>query len=355
MIDAEAEGQRFEVRSERLHWIEPELAAAMLFTLQKEAGRWLRDAQGSWQQRAALEDKIEDVTRLLMEHAPGHVAVFPADESEGGCSQVSAVLVRFTAELRETVSRLAQIVRENQLTHVARGLDRGDCGWRVRYGRDPERFISATTTLYVTASELWVEARSGLSQSVFKSQCLSLWDVVPEDELGVRATELPRVLNRSRFEREADALHRLRDAHEVFESGLASVREPHERPNVGEEIPEAMKRWLSAEQRHALEVTRDALGELDEQLAEWETQLELEEQRLGEALLGVRPGDIAIAEVRGKTRRLFVEHVTAHVGRGSPLAVIQGRPFRQDGKPGKRREMAFIRIPWDPDESPAVW
>lgn len=354
MIDAAAEDHRFRIRDGWLQWIEPEFAAAMLFTLQRESERWLRQRSDSAQQRLALERKIEDVSRVLLEHAPGTVTVFTACEKASTWYGLEAVLVRFSPELRQTVARMAQIVRDHGLTHVARGLDRGDCGWRVRYAGDPERFISATTTLYVDAGELWVEATSRMSDAVFRSRRFSLWDVVPEDQLGVRVTELPPVLTVTRFGRRADALRRLLEADQVLEQGLDALRERDMQPDTGETLPEVLKMWLSEDERRALDVTRAAIASVQDRLEEWESALELERMRVAEELLDVRPGDVAVAEVRGRTVRMLVDHVTASLLPDSLLAVVNGRPFRKDGKPGKRQETAYIEIPWEPDRKRVV-
>ena len=342
----------FDICDGRLQSLDPEFAAAMLFRLQHDAKHWFSEKRQRVQARLALERSVAELTAILLEHAPGITAVFEPDDSRASVGSVEAICVRLSPTLRKTIARMAQLVRDNDLAYVVRTLDRGDSGWRCRYVGDPARYISATTTVYVSASEVWVKGHSRVTDAVFVGKPISLWDLVPEDELGVRVIELPKVLPGCQARPYAEELQRITEARKALAEAQDAVCEGGDLAAPGKGLPDAVRICLLDEERHALEVAREAMASLGPRLEQWEAELELTQQALAESVLDARPGDVVIANVQGRAVRLLVDHISGFPTDDGFLMHVSGRRFRKDGTPGKRNQDIFVRAPRDGENGP---
>jgi hypothetical protein len=333
----------FTLSGEVLTWIDPEYAASLIILAQRELPRILDSEAGSIQQRLARERALRELSELLLPLAAETVAVFKPQAKRTTWYGMDAILVRFTSELRRCVAAMAQLAREHGLSSTARGLDRGDCGWRIRYAGDPEQFVSATAVIHVSPTELWVEAHSAMDDAVFIGERFSLWELIPEDVLGLRFKVLPPVLSRSVAASLSDKLTRLAEAESVHEMARRALDGMEGLPNAAT-IPAGLSMWLDDTQREAIHTVRESLADLERRMDRWESELELEHARLVEEILDVRPGDIVVASIRGNRARLLVEDVSGFISNEGYLASITGRRFRKDGIPGKRQDTTYVQL-----------
>ena len=83
---------------------------------------------------------------------------------------------------------------------------------------------------------------------------------------------------------------------------------------------------------------REALARIEDELADWETELEAERSALAQSILGIEIEDIVAAENRGRFLRLSVTGVTLYASDKGATFIISGTRFRKDGTLGKLQD-----------------
>ncbi|MDF1775734.1 MAG: hypothetical protein P1V13_06885 [Rhizobiaceae bacterium] len=113
------------------------------------------------------------------------------------------------------------------------------------------------------------------------------------------------------------------------------------------EIPDqklalADKIWFGKES--PFRAAREAWRHLQDELEQWEKELEAERSALAQSILGIGVGDIVAAENSGRFLRLSVNDVSLVPSENGATFVVYGIRFRKDGTLGKQRDTLYLRF-----------
>lgn len=94
--------------------------------------------------------------------------------------------------------------------------------------------------------------------------------------------------------------------------------------------------WLGA--KRPFQAAREAFLQIEEDLEQWEQQLEAERSNLARSILGVQPGDTVTSQRNGQLVWISAESVSLYAGEKQVTFVVSGKRFRKDGTLGKLNE-----------------
>ncbi len=187
-----------------------------------------------------------------------------------------------------------------------------DHAWSARYLYAPAAHVFLDSTLCVSATEVWVESarrawRDEDPPERVATGRLKLRDIMPIDYMPVREIELPPGVSRATVKPYRERLQGLLEADRVHEM-ISRATYAIERQVPDDELLLADRIWFGRER--PFRSAREALARLEDELADWETELEAERCALAQSILGIEMGDIVAAENRGRFLRLSVTGIT---------------------------------------------
>lgn len=343
------------IRNERLVSIDADLAAAIVIATGRSYRRWLfPDGPPNSQAESAAQRTAGKLIEALLPHARPRIVVFSppqpawADPSRAPELQV---LVHFTADLVRTVAGLANIVREQRLAFVARGLGAAEHHWQARVVVGEDRFAAGETLLCVGRREVWIRytGRHSLDDSgeVIETERVPLEAIAPMDLLSHVAIDVTSVGQRVSQRRYLERLRRLLEAEQALEIAGEAYVGVHEDALAGS-LSQLLSLWHLPDEGEAVRSVRHALTDIGDRLEQWSDSLDREREALCAAILGISPGDaVSICGPGGRETLLLDRlHVHVHDERGEVCFYVEGRRYRKDGLPGKRREFKVISVPW---------
>ena len=168
--------------------------------------------------RTGAHQSVRGLVSKLLPLAREQVVVFarPQETKRYGDDE-AAVIVRLTPRLFQTISRMAEVVREEALGYAVRPLDSADFTYRVRYLLAPDEFGSRLRSdLCVSTSEVWVRTHlpEGWSGIPAETEHVPLGEILPVDALP-RDVELPAALSEDVIHRYGDRLRALQEFSEL--------------------------------------------------------------------------------------------------------------------------------------------
>jgi hypothetical protein len=89
---------------------------------------------------------------------------------------------------------------------------------------------------------------------------------------------------------------------------------------------------------------REAWIRLENELENWDTELEAERSALARSILGIEVGDIVTAQNSGRLLRLSVTGLTLSANDKDVTFMVNGRRFRKDGTLGKIEDRLWLHF-----------
>lgn len=324
-----------------------ETASQILLLIQNSFAKWIDDGRVTVQYSTGVRHSLAGLVQKLLPLAKEQVVVFRDNErarySDG---RGPIVIIRLTPWIQQRLAGLARLVREQRLSYIASPLVPRDHAWAVHHLYSPDSYMSAQSTLCVSATALWVECQrrpffDGDRVDTFRTDQVALREIIPVDFLPAREITLPAVLPRTTARPYRKRLQALHDAERVFDM-LTSSGYEMERAVPDERLAVADRLW-SGEQGPFL-AARRAWQSLEQEIERWEMALEAERSELCREILNIEIGDIAVVPSRDQLLRIRVESATVYAGEGNVSFIVTGTRFRKDGTVGKRQESFYLHL-----------
>lgn len=339
-----------ETRGSRLRELHPDLAAQILLLIQNRGHHWVKEGQVAANWSHSVQASAASLVGKLLPLARPQLLMFESDRAPGRyTTNDPAVFVRLTAHLQERVASLARVVRDQKLDHVVMPLMAADHAWSARYLYAPAALVFLDSTLCVSATEVWVESarrawRDEDPPERVATGRLKLRDIMPIDYMPVREIELPPGVSRATVKPYAERLQGLLEADRIYEM-ISHATYAIERQVPDDKLLLADRIWFGRER--PFRSAREALARIEDELADWETELEAERSALAQSILGIEIGDIVAAENRGRFLRLSVTGVTLYASDKGATFIISGTRFRKDGTLGKLQDTLSLHFEAD--------
>lgn len=334
--------------SNQIRDMPPEIAAQLLLLIQNRYLVWIKNGEvdvalthGAHQSLAGLVDKFLPV-------AKPQVLMLPrADRSYGVERKEPSILIRLTAHLQERIAHLAAMVRDQKLAHVVMPLVTLDHAWSAHHVYSSESYATARSMLCVSATELWVDCTimtphfRGDDSENFKTEKVSLADIIPIDLMPRKEVEIPPAISRVRIRDHWSRLRALIEAervHEILERSIYAL----EREIPDEQIAIADRIWFGAD--YPLLNARRAWDRMSDEMERWGEELEAERADLCCAILDIALGDIVVRAEKGQITRIQVSRTSMSISDDRAFFIVEGARFRKDGTAGKRTETIWINF-----------
>lgn len=337
-----------ETRGSRLRELHPDLAAQILLLIQNRGHDWVKEDAANWNH--SVQASAANLVGKLLPLARPQLLMFESDREPGRyMANGPAVFVRLTAHLQERIDSLVRVVRDLNLNHVVMPLMAADHAWSARHLYAPAAHISLDSTLCVSATEVWVESarRAWRDEDPLERVAtgrLKLRDIMPIDYMPVREIELPASVSRATVKPYRERLQGLLEADRVYEM-ISHATYAIEGQVPDDKLLLADRIWFGRER--PFRSAREALVRLEDELADWETELEAERSALAQSILGIEVGDIVAAENRGRFLRLCVTGVTLYASDNGATFIVSGTRFRKDGTLGKLQDTLSLHFEGD--------
>ena len=328
-------------RGARLPVLHPDLAAQILLLIQNRGPHWVMEGRVAANWSHSVQSSATSLVGKLLPLARPQLLIFESDrEPSRYTANGPAVFVRLTAHLQERIASLVRIVRDQKLDHVVMPLMAADHAWSARYLYAPAAHAFLDSTLCVSATEVWVQSarrawRDEDPPERVATGRLKLRDIMPIDYMPVREIELPPSVSRATVKPYRERLEGLLEADRVYEM-ISHATYAIERQVPDDKLLLADRIWFGRER--PFRSAREALARIEDELADWETELEAERSALAQSILGIEIEDIVAAENRGRFLRLSVTGVTLYASDKGATFIISGTRFRKDGTLGKLQD-----------------
>jgi len=336
-----------ETRGARLPELHPDLAAQILLLIQNRGHDWVKEGKVAANWNHSVQASAANLVGKLLPLARPQLLMFESDRAPGRyTANDPAVFVRLTAHLQERIASLVRVVRDQKLDHVVMPLMAADHAWSARHLYAPAAHVFLDSTLCVSATEVWVESarrawRDEDPPERVATGRLKLRDIMPIDYMPVREIELPPGVSRATVKPYAERLQGLLEADRVYEM-ISHATYAIERQVPDDKLLLADRIWFGRER--PFRSAREALARLEDELADWATELEAERSALAQSILGVEVGDIVAAENRSRFLRLSVTRITLYASNNGATFIISGTRFRKDGTLGKLEDTLSLHF-----------
>lgn len=324
-----------------------EIAAQILLLIQNSYRKWMDDGLVPVRYSSGVRHSLAGLVHKLLPLAKEQVIVFRDNRGARYSDERGpVVIVRLTPWLQRRLTGLARLVKQQRLDYIASPLVPHNHAWAVHHLFSADSYVSAKSTLCVSATALWVdcERRSYFDDDrteTFRTDAVNLREIVPVDFLSAKDIALPAVLPRAAIQPFRKRLKALQDAERVFNMLTDSGYEM-ERAVPDERLALADRLWFG-EQGPFL-AARKAWQNLQREIDRWEMALDAEKTVLCREILRIEIGDIAVVPSRDQLVRIRVESATVYAGEADVLFVVTGTRFRKDGTLGKRQDSFFLKL-----------
>lgn len=323
-----------------------DVAAQVLLLIQGQAQKWAESGRIAVNWGTSVRASIAKLVERLMTLARPQLLAF---ETEGKRHSFSAagpiVFVRWTAELQVRIAKLAQIARDQNLSHVVQPLSASDHAWSSTHLYQPESDFILNSYLCISPNTAWIEwyRRSWRDEKPperHSTSKIKLRDVMPIDFLdGGEEKVLTPAISEANVKPYLSRLQALDEAERIFEM-ITNAAYALDRSVPNETLAMAERIWFGADR--PFRAAREAFAQIETDLERWEQQIEAERSQLAQAVLGTRPGDIVAFQQNGTLTRISAESVSLYSTEKHVTFVISGIRFRKDGTLGKMSEtMSF--------------
>lgn len=330
-----------ETRIKHVSNVDQDVAAQVLLLIQGQAQKWAETGRVSAYWGPSVRASVVKLVERLMPLARPQLLVF---ETEGKRHSFSAdgpiILVRWTAELQNRISTLADIARSQNLSHVVQPLSAIDHAWSGHHLYLPESSFVLDSWLCVSPETAWVEwnRRSWRDENPPERHAtikIRLRDVMPIDFLEAKGSVLPVVIPEARVKPYQSRLEALGEAERIHEM-VTSAAYAMEKSVPNDVLAMADRIWFGT--KRPLQGAREAFMHIEDDLERWEQELEAERSLLAQSILGVRPGDIVASQRNGQLVRISAESVSLYASEKRVTFIVSGKRFRKDGTLGKMNE-----------------
>jgi len=158
---------------------------------------------------------------------------------------------------------------------------------------------------------------------------------MPIDYMPVRELPLPSSITGAVVAPYRDRLQALIEAEQVCEM-LSNAAHAMERNVPNDTLALADRIWFGAER--PFRSARDAWARIEEELDQWETELEVERSAVAKSILRIDVGDIVTTQNHGRSLRLSVTSAAVSSSEKGIIFVVDGTRFRKDGTLGKQQD-----------------
>ncbi|MCA0050636.1 RWP-RK domain-containing protein [Mesorhizobium sp. B283B1A] len=341
VADLKAQGVDAEVTGNRLVKLDPNLAAQLLLLIQNRAHEWVKQGKIDARWSHSLQGSAASLVGKLLPFAQPQLLMFESEHRNRWSSgNGPAVLVRLTVPLQERIASLVRMVREHQLHYVVMPLTSADHSWSARYIHTPDSRMFLDSTLCISASEIWVQSTRRAWREEEPPECigtarLALREIMPIDYMPTREVPLPPSITRATVAPYRDRLRALIDAEQVCEM-LSGAARAMERNVPNDTLALADRIWFGADR--PFRSARDAWSRIEEELEQWETELEVERSAVAKSILGIEIGDIVTGQVQGRSVRISVTSTAVYSSEKGIIFVVDGTRFRKDGTLGRQQD-----------------
>lgn len=321
--------------------LDQDVAAQVLLLIQGQAQKWAESGRVSVRWGPSVRMSVGKLVERLMPLARPQLLVF---ETEGKRYSFSAdgpiIFVRWTSELQKRIATLADIARNQNLSHVVQPLSASDHAWSGHHLYLPESDFMLDSWLCISSDAAWVEwnRRSWRDEAPPERHAtnkISLRDVMPIDFLGGKEKTLPAAISKARIKPYQSRLQALGKAERIYEI-VASAAYAMDRSVPNDVLAMADRIWFGADR--PFQAAREAFVHIEGDLERWDRELEAERSHIAQSILGVRPGDIVASQRNGQLVRISAESVSLYASEKQVTFVVSGKRFRKDGTLGKLNE-----------------
>lgn len=184
--------------------------------------------------------------------------------------------MRWTHELQKRIATLADIIRRQNLGHVVQPLSAMDHAWSGHHIYKPEASFVLDSWLCISSDMAWVEwnRRSWREQNPPERHATSkirLRDVMPIDFLDSNDTTLPTAISEARIKPYKSRLDALTEAERIHEM-ITNAAYAMDRSVPNDVLAMADRIWFGA--KRPFQAAREAFLQIEEDLEQWEQQLE---------------------------------------------------------------------------------
>jgi hypothetical protein len=326
-------------RLKHISSLDQDVAAQVLLLIQGQAQKWAESGRVDVKWGTSVRTSIAKLVERLMPLARPQLLAF---ETEGKRHSFSAagpiVFVRWTAELQARIATLAQIARDQNLSHVVQPLSTADHAWSSTHLYQPESDFILNSYLCISPDAAWIEWyrrswREDDPPERHSTSRIKLRDVMPIDFLdGEVEKVLPPGISEAKVKPYLARLQALDEAERILEM-LTHAAYALDRSVPNETLAMADRIWFGSER--PFRAAREAFFHIESDLERWEQQIEAERSQLAQAVLGIRPGDIVASQQNGVLTRILAESISLYSTEKRVTFVISGRRFRKDGTLGK--------------------
>jgi len=332
---------RNENRAKHLSQLNQDVAAQVLLLIQGQAQKWAETGKVSAQWSPSVRTRVAKMVERIMPLARPQLLVF---ETEGRRHSLHAngpiILVRWTHELQKRIATLADIVRRQNLGHVVQPLSAMDHAWSGHHIYTPEASFILDSWLCISSDMAWVEwnRRSWRDENPperLSTSRILLRDVMPIEFLDSNDTTVPTAISEATIKPYKPRLDALAEAERIHEM-ITNAAYAMDRSVPNDVLAMADRIWFG--EKRPFQAAREAFLQIEEDLEQWEQQLEAERSNLARSILGVQPGDTIAWQRNGQLVRISAESVSLYAGETQVTFVVSGKRFRKDGTLGKLNE-----------------
>lgn len=329
-------------RLKHISSLDQDVAAQVLLLIQGQAQKWAESGRVAVSWGTSVRSSIGKLVERLMPLARSQLLVF---ETEGKRHSFSApgpiVFVRWTPELQTRIATLAQIARDQNLSHVVQPLSVADHAWSSTHVYRSESDFILNSYLCLSPDTAWIEWYRRLWRDEnpperHSTNRIKLRDVMPIDYLDGEAHKvLSPAIPEAKVRPYLSRLHALDEAERIFVM-ITNAAYALDRSVPSETLAMAERIWFGADR--PFRAAREAFDHIETDLERWEQQIESERSQLAQAVLGVKPGDIVASQRNGAFVRISAEDISLYSSEKQVTFVICGKRFRKDGTLGKTSE-----------------
>ncbi|MDQ2084783.1 hypothetical protein RA307_31780 [Xanthobacteraceae bacterium Astr-EGSB] len=324
-------------RGSRLPDLKPDIATQILLLIENRAHDWVKDGKVAANWSHSVQASATSLVGKILPYARPQLLIFEQERKKGAPESGPVVFVRLTAQLQERIASLAGIVRDQKLRHLVMPLMSADHAWTVRHLYSPDSRDSFDSVLCVSTNEVWVECtrpswRDDAPPERITTGKLKLQDVMPIDYMAVRHIALPPVISKATEAPYRERLRGLIETERVYDL-MSRAAYSMKQDVPGEMLALADRIWFG--KARPFWSARDAWTRLEQELEQWETELEAERSALAQSILGISIGDIVAAQSGATLLRLSVTGMTVYTDDKHVTFLVTGTRFRKDGTLGK--------------------
>jgi len=330
---------RYEIRGSRLINIDPALATAALTSAINHFQDYLPETPfvAARQVTAGLSD-------VLLPKLATYVLVFPKSENSVCRTSNEFILVRISDALQRHIADAHRLIEKLQLAFTAIPLNSLEYCQSIRFVLSPTSQVISKADICVSATDAWLRIEQQSPLHIYETlpvpikqltalACLSEKSPYTHTDPEVRIYREDWELLQSLMEAE--------DIHEIASSVVYDLQDQ----DLQAKLIRAMKLWWPAEQFQALQVLQDGLGEAENRIEQWESELAIAKQKLCTKILGIRLGNILQVMRQGIYERIHIERLDFFKYEHSITFTAHGKRVRKDGVIGKRRDTLYLKLP----------